>query len=140
MGPNSGPMKVKGANTLNCRSAGTDDGHRLAFQTRQTAIGIATRVIVIPAAGMKGVSDVVSNSRDAWQLGSIQRTVGHDHVARFHGITLIGPDHPTVDLRIPAKLLYFGLETDVVIQVIVAGNLLAVGEDVDAVDVLLGGI
>ena len=79
---------------LNGGCAGTDDPDPLALQTRQATHGITACIVIVPAAGMEGVALEGLNPGNAWQLGPVQRAIGHDHEPGLHGIAAVGPDDP----------------------------------------------
>ncbi|NRA96189.1 MAG: hypothetical protein HRU14_08280, partial [Planctomycetes bacterium] len=57
--------------------AGADDAYTLIAKVIQATVRITAGVLVVPAAGMKGVALEVVDARDARELRPVQRPVGH---------------------------------------------------------------
>ena len=123
--------------TLHGRRTRADDAHPLATQPRQVAVGVAARVTVVPAAGMKGVAGERLDAGNARQLGTVQRTIRHADEAGAHAVAAVGLDDPARLGLVPAHAVHLGLEAGVVVEPVVAADPLAVGQDLRRVTVLL---
>ena len=118
---------------------GADDAHHLVAQLVQVAGGIAAGVVVVPTAGVEGVTLEVVDPGDTWQLGPVERAVGHGDELGAELITPVGLHDPTIGGFIPAQLGDTGLEEGIRIEVVMASNALGVFEDLWGEGVLGGG-
>ena len=107
------------------------------MQSVEIAIGTPARVIVVPAAGVEGMSPEIADSGNAWKLRPVQRPVGHGDEACPNPVIAIGRDDPARDFRIPTHLGDFGLEQGAVVKVVVVPDGGAVVENLTRVRVFL---
>src|SRR5271166_6268016 len=97
--------------------AGPYDRDALVRELVQFTSGVAAGVIVVPAAGVEGVPLVAVDSRDAGQLGPVQRSIRHDHVTRAKPVAAIGGNDPSVLVLVPPEFLNLGLEEGAAVKV-----------------------
>src|SRR6185437_757787 len=90
--------------------AGPDYTHPLVLQFVQAAGGVAARILIVPATRMERMPPEFLDPRDCRELGPIQRTTRHDHIARLEDIAAIRPDRPAPLLIVPARIFDLGLE------------------------------
>ena len=124
-------------NALHRCSAGADDAHSLALQSDKTTIGVAAGVGVVPATGMKRVTLEALDASNCWQLGAMQRAVGHAHKTSAHTVAAVGGDDPTFAVVVPRHRGDFGLKARVVVEVEVLTDRVTVRQDLGGTRVLL---
>ena len=110
---------------LDCGRPGADDAHDFVFQTRQVVPGVG----IVPARGVEGVALKGLHACDPGQLGLGQGAVGADHKPRPHVVAPVGRDMPQSFLRVPYGGGDGSLEHGQLVQVVLLGNGLTVGED-----------
>ena len=69
------------------------------------------------------------NAGDARQLGPVQGAIGHDHIPGLHRVAAIGGDEPAAAVVVPGHAGDFRLEAGVAVEVEVAPDGPAVGQD-----------
>ena len=95
---------------LNGRRAGADNGDFLIGQTAQPAIGRATRIAVIPAAGMKCMALIITNTFNGGQFRAVERAIGMNNKARRQFIAQRCGDAPPTFRFLPFGCRDFGLK------------------------------
>ena len=103
----------------------------------QVPLGVATGIVVVPAAGVEGMALEGGDAWDTRQLWPIERSVGHGHELGSDGVTPVGVNNPASARVVPAHLAHPGLEAGVLVQVVVAGDGLAVFEDLGCVRIFV---
>ncbi len=109
--------------------AGSDNTDALVLQPREIPEGVAARIVVVPAARVKGVTLERLHARDARQLRTMQWAIRHHDETRFHPVAAIGLDDPARALLVPAQRLHLCLETRVAIEIELLADGTAVLED-----------
>ena len=130
-------MRSQMGYALHGGGARADDANALARQAGQVAFGVATGVVVVPAAGVEAVALERVDAGNPRQLGPVQRPVRHHHEARPHGVAAIGFDDPAQRLFVPVQRGDLGLEAGVAVQVVLLADGAGVGEDLRREAVLL---
>ena len=124
-------------NALHRGRPGSDDADALALEAGQVAVGVPTRVFVVPSAGVEGVALEGADAGDARQLGPVERTIGHRDKAGAHDIAAVGLDDPAAVVVIPAHGRDFRLEAGVVVEPKALADRSRVGQDLRREAVLL---
>src|ERR1700691_5171498 len=120
--------------TLYSRRAGSDDPDALVGQPAQVGSG----VLVVPAAGMKGMPAEICDAGYSRQFWFLQIAICHCYEPGANLVAPVGGDHPPGTARLPTYFLHLGLQTGVTVQVVVLGDAAAVGQDLITLGVLLG--
>ena len=123
---------------LHSAGAGANNTDTLIAKMLKIAVRGTARVVVVPATGMEGVAFKLLDTRYAGEFGAIQRAVGHDDKARAHGIAPIGLDLPAPQVFVPVHTGDLRLQAGVLIQVIVACNVLTVRKNFRALSIFFG--
>src|SRR5260370_7480993 len=97
--------------------SGADDRYTLVGELVQITGGVAAGVVVVAAAGVKGVPLEGIDSGEAGQLGPIQGTVRHDYVTRAQPVVAIGGDDPSAFAFVPPEFLHLVLEPPAALNV-----------------------
>ena len=100
---------------------------------------IAAGVVVVPPARVERVSLELVDPGDAGQLRPVQRAAGHADETRPHRVAAVRPHDPPSVAVVPAHLGDFRLEARIAVEIEVATDRLAVGEDLGGLGVLLPG-
>ena len=111
-----------------CRSR-PDDAHALVSEFVQAASGVAAGVVVVPPAGVEGMSLELLDPWNRGQLGPVQGPARHDDKARLEDIAAIGGDRPAPCFLIPARLFDLRLEAGLLIEIEVLADPLGVLKD-----------
>src|SRR6202011_5329014 len=93
------------------------------------ALPVAARIVVIPAAGVKGTAFEILEAWDAGQLRRAERTIRHHDELRLDRVAAMGMYDPARDLFIPTHLRDFGLEAGVFVEIEGLGDSLAMREN-----------
>src|SRR5260370_41568611 len=96
---------------------GADDRYTLVGELVQISGGVAAGVVVVPAAGGKGVPLEGIDSGEAGQLGPIQGTVRHNYVTRAQPVVAVGGDDPSAFAFVARVFLDLGLAHAAAVQV-----------------------
>src|SRR5690606_20853381 len=123
--------------TLHGRCARADDADALVLQPFKAAIAVATRVAIIPPAGVKRMAFETFNAGNAGQLRAMQRAAGRDNEAGADGVPPVGVNDPAGGIVIPAHLRHFGLEERIIIKAEMAADGTAVLENLGGLRVFL---
>ena len=86
---------------------------------------------------MKGVTGESLDSRDAGQLGPVERTVAHDEELGGHPVAPVGEDAPAQARVVPPNRRDLGRETRALVEVEVPGDPPTMFEDLRGTGVLL---
>ena len=124
-------------NALHRSRARADNGDAFIGQPAEIALRVAAGIVVVPAAGVEGMTLEASDAGDAGQLGPVERPVGHGHKLSPDGVTPVGMNNPAPARVVPAHCAHPGLEAGVCVQVVVAGDGLAVFKDLRRVRVFV---
>ena len=124
----TGPL-TQMRDALHTCGTGTNNTDLFVFQFFKTATCIATRVVIVPAAGVKRVPFEAINTRNTWQLGSVQWTISHGHISRAHSVATISAYHPVLFFFIPCHVGDFSRHTGIVVKVVVFSDILCVLHD-----------
>ena len=92
-----------------------------AFVTQliHTTGRLTAGVVLIPTTCMKGMPFKITQTRQARQFRSVERTAGHDHMACGDNVTTIGGHRPFAGLIIPPHFADTGLQQRARVKVIV---------------------
>ena len=101
---------------------GADDADPLVLQAGEAAIAIAAGVVVIPAAGVKGVPLETADTGHARQLGPMQRAAGQHHEPRPQHVLAVGGHLPARGIVEPAHVGNHGLEDCRAIEIEMAAD------------------
>src|SRR5262249_11525692 len=122
---------------LDSGGAGADDADPLVAQARQVAIAVATRVGVVPAAGVEGLPLEVLDAGDAGELRAMEPAADEADEPGSDLVVPVGANHPPGGVLFPHEARHLRLETGVFVQVEVPADPLAMGQDLRPACVLL---
>ena len=124
---------------LDRRGACADDRDALVRELiQQPAVRPAASILVVPAAGMKGVAPEGFYARNARQFGDMQRSNPQAHEARCESVASICLDHPARVRVIPVEILDLGVKQRVRVKTELAADALAMSQDFRRVGIFLG--
>ena len=124
----AGPL-AQMRNALHTCGTRTNNTNLFVFQFFKTTTGITTRIVIVPAAGVKRVSFEAINTRNTRQLGSVQWTISHGHISRAHSVATISAYNPILFFFIPCQVGNFCRHTGIVVKVVVLSNILRMRHD-----------
>ncbi len=119
--------------------AGADDADALVAQARQAAVRVTSRVGVVPATGVKGMTRERIDAWDAGELGSVEGAIAHDEESRRHPVAPIGVDGPAQSGVVPRNARHLRRQARALVQIELPGDAPAVFEDLGGAGVLLAG-
>ena len=102
------------------------------------AVRSAARILVVPAAGMKGVAFEGFYARNARQFGHVKRSRPEADEARREPVASICLDHPARVRLVPVQLLDLGMKQRVRVKTVLAADALAMSQNFRRVGILLG--
>ncbi len=103
---------------------------RLSLRLARFPGVVASRVAVVPAAGVEGVALEVVDARDARELGPVERAGGHGDILRTEFVAAVGGDDPAFGAARPSGARVISVWNSASsIKVVVAGDALGVFED-----------
>src|ERR1700722_19529973 len=124
---------------LNCGRAGSDDADSLIRESRHAAACVASRVFVVPTAGVEGMTAEALYAGNAGQTRFLYEAACRDDKARSNLIIAVRRRNPASALLIPAQVSDEGLKQRARIQIIALREFLAVGQDLRPPRILLTG-
>src|SRR5262245_54300822 len=122
---------------LDRRRAGSNHRDALVTELVQIPVGVSARVAVVPTTGVKGVPFVTVDPGNSGQLGPVQGTVGHHHVASAQEVITIGADQPPALFLAPSDLPDQGLKEGAAVQIVLFADAARVREDFRREGILL---
>src|SRR5699024_2737133 len=92
------------------------DRDLLVGESGQTAFLVSSGVVVVPPAGVEGVSLEAFDARDAREFWLCERARGGDDETGAHAVPAVGAHHPLVRCLVPFQVGDAGVEHHVAVQ------------------------